>query len=80
MLEGLVVGTIVTAAALYAIWALLPIEARRRLARRLVATSTRGRWPAWLRRGAAALDQRARATGDPCGSCGARPDKDDTRS
>jgi len=79
MLEGLVVGIVVIAAALYACWALLPIEIRRRLARRLVDASARGRWPAWLRRGSAVLHDRTSATGDPCGSCGVHPDKDDTR-
>ena len=79
MLEGLLVGTIVTVAALYAIWALLPIEARRQLARRIVDASARGRWPAWLRRGAEALNDRTIARSDSCGNCGVHPDKDDSR-
>lgn len=79
MLERLVVGAIVVAAAVYAIWALLPLEARQRLARRLVEMSGRGRWPAWLRSGAAALDQRAGTSGDPCANCSAHQARDDAK-
>jgi hypothetical protein len=74
MLEALVVGLIVLAAALYAAWALTPATVRARAARRLGAW---GRLPgrsAWAASATAALEQAAaRRLDSACGNCSAAP-------
>jgi hypothetical protein len=74
MLEALVVGLIVLAAALYAAWALTPATVRARAARRLGAW---GRLPgrsAWAAHATTALEQAAaRRLDSACGNCSAAP-------
>jgi hypothetical protein len=72
MIELLLVGTIVLAAALYATWALMPAPARQRLARRLARLSAASGVPAWLQRGARSLERRTIATSGHCEGCSSK--------
>jgi alkylhydroperoxidase family enzyme len=69
MLQTLLVGSIVTGAAVYSAWALMPATTRRRLALRgsqlAGGTSTAG----WRGRLARALAGLAQASGGGCGDC-----------
>jgi len=61
-MQNLLVGLIVLACAVYAVWALLPMGWRRVLARRLAATP----WPAPIKRRL----QQAAQPGNACGCNG----------
>jgi hypothetical protein len=69
MLQTLLVGSIVTGAAVYSAWALMPATTRRRLALRGArlagGTSTTG----WRGRVARALSGLAQASGGRCDDC-----------
>lgn len=69
MLEGLLVGVIVTAAAAYAVWALLPATLRLRFAQRFGAWAKRPGRPAWLGRAASGAEHAARAKLGGCSDC-----------
>jgi hypothetical protein len=71
MLEGLLVGAIVTAATAYAVWALLPASLRLRAARRFGAWARRPGRPTWVGRAASAMERAALARLGGCSDCGA---------
>lgn len=71
MLEGLLVGAIVTAAAAYAVWALLPASLRLRVARRFGAWAQRPGRPGWLGRVASGIERAALARLGGCSDCSA---------
>jgi len=71
MLEAIVVGLIVLAAALYATWTLLPAAVRLRLAQR---AGDWGRQPGragWLQRASTAVETAARKRAGACSDCSA---------
>lgn len=71
MLEAILVGLIVLAAALYATWTLLPAIVRLRLAQRL---GEWGRSPGrarWLQRASGAVEAAARKRAGGCSDCSA---------
>lgn len=74
MHEAIVVGLIVAAAVVYAIWALLPAALRLRLAQGVHRRVSRPGMPATLARTAAALERAARARMGGCSDCGAVQD------
>ena len=84
MWQTVVAGLIVTAAAVYALWALMPAVLRLRLAQRVAAAARRAGRPQWLVRTTAALERVALRNAGGCTECGAvqaeprrprRPDK-----
>ena len=80
MIEMLLVGVIVLAAACYSTWALMPAPARQRLARRLLALADGGWCPAWIGRRIRAVASGPAAPGGPCDGCSSgRPTDDPSR-
>ena len=71
MIESLLVGAIVSIAAAYAVWALLPATPRLRLARRFGNWARDPRRPAWLGRVASGVERAARARLGGCSDCDA---------
>ena len=71
MLEALLVGLIVLAAALYATWTLLPAAVRLRIAQRVGAWGRRPGRAAWLQRASTAVEMAARKRAGACGDCSA---------
>jgi hypothetical protein len=71
MLEGLLVGAIVTMAAAYAVWALLPATLRLRCAQRLGSWARGAHRPGWLARAASGVERAARARVGGCSDCSA---------
>ena len=70
-MESIIVGLIVCAAALYAVWALLPPMTRLKLARRLAQeTGSSESAPGWWRRFVARLESKASAAPPDCANCG----------
>jgi hypothetical protein len=76
MLEAILVGLIVLAAALYATWTLLPASVRLRLAGRIGAWGRSPGRAGWLQRAAAAVEAQARRRAGACGDCrAAQPER-----
>lgn len=73
MWQSMVAGLIVLAAAVYAVWALMPAVLRLRLAQRLSASVRRSGRPLWLVRATAALERVARRGAGGCSDCSAMP-------
>lgn len=71
MLEGLIVGVIVTFAAAYAVWSLLPAVTRMRCAQRFSAWARAPRRPGWLGRVASGIERAAQARLGGCSDCSA---------
>lgn len=71
MWEAILVGLIVFAAALYAVWRLLPTAVRLRAARQFADWTGRPGRPAWLRRVSASVETAARRGAGACSDCGA---------
>ena len=71
MLEAILVGLIVLAAALYATWTLLPAAVRLRLARRLGEWGRRPGRARWLQRASTAVETAARKRAGACSDCSA---------
>jgi hypothetical protein len=69
MVESLLIGLIVLAAAGYAVWALLPVSTRRRLALRGVETLGGPGAPGVAGRTAGLLQKIASAPGGGCSDC-----------
>jgi len=77
MIEMLLVGVIVLAAACYSTWALMPAPARQRLARRLLALSEADWCPGWIGRRIRAAASGPGISGSPCDGCAPGRAKDD---
>lgn len=73
MLQTLLVGAIVTVAAAYAVWALVPGLTRLELARKLGAWGRAPGRAAWIARATAAIERTAAERQGGCGSCGSGP-------
>ena len=74
MLQTLLVGAIVTVAAVYAVWALVPGSTRLDLARKLGAWGRAPGRPAWIARSTSAIERTAAARQGGCSGCSsARP-------
>lgn len=72
MWQAILTGLIVLAATLYAGWTLMPGALRLRLARSFGGWARRPGLPAWLGRGATALESRAaRRHSGACSDCSA---------
>jgi hypothetical protein len=71
MLEAILVGLIVLAAALYAAWRLLPASLRLRVAHRIADWGRRPGHPAWLRRASMSVEATARRGVGACSDCSA---------
>jgi hypothetical protein len=71
MLEAILVGLIVLAAALYASWTLLPAAVRLRFAQRCGDWGRRPGRAGWLQRASIAVESAARKRAGACGDCGA---------
>ena len=71
MLEAILVGLIVLAAALYATWTLLPAAVRLRLAQRCGEWGRRPGGAGWLQRAAMAVESAARKRAGGCSDCSA---------
>jgi hypothetical protein len=71
MWQTVVAGLIVLAAAVYAMWALMPAVLRLRLTERLAASARRAGRPRWLVRATAALERVARQGAGGCSHCSA---------
>jgi hypothetical protein len=69
MLEGILVGLIVLAAALYAIWTLLPAAVRLRFARRLGEWGRKPGRAGWLQRASSAVEVAAGRRAGACSDC-----------
>ena len=69
MIEMLLVGVIVLAAACYSMWALMPAAARQRLARRLLVLTDAGLCPDWIGRRIRAAASGPGNSGGPCDGC-----------
>ena len=70
LLELVLVGLLVVAAATYAIWTLLPAALRLRAAERILRWAERDGQRAGLARVAAVLERNARARLAACSNCG----------
>ncbi len=73
MWQSILVGLIVMVAALYAVWALLPAQPRRRLAQAIAARTRNPRYPAWLGRAGETLERDSLRRLGVCGDCGGDP-------
>mgnify|MGYP001167376628 CR=1 FL=1 len=71
MLEAILVGLIVLAAALYATWTLLPAAVRLRLAQRCGDWGRRPGRAGWLQRASMAVESAARKRAGGCTDCSA---------
>jgi len=71
MLEAVLVGLIVLAAALYATWTLLPASVRLRLAQRVGQWGRKPGRAGWLQRGSMAVESAARKRAGACSDCSA---------
>ena len=71
MLEAILVGLIVLAAALYATWTLLPAVVRLRLAQRCGEWGRRPGRAGWLQRASLAVETAARKRAGGCSDCSA---------
>lgn len=71
MLEAILVGLIVLAAALYATWTLLPATVRLRLAQRCGEWGRRPGRAGWLLRASTAVESAARRRAGACSDCSA---------
>jgi hypothetical protein len=71
MLEAILVGLIVLAAALYTTWTLLPAAVRLRLAQRCGEWGRRPGRAGWLQRASTAVETAARRRAGACGDCSA---------
>ena len=71
MWQTVIAGLIVLAAAVYALWTLMPAVLRLRLTQRLAASAGRAGRPMWLVRTTAALERVARRRAGGCSECGA---------
>jgi hypothetical protein len=71
MLEAILVGLIVLAAALYATWTLLPAAVRLRLAQRCGEWGRRPGRAGWLQRASLAVESAARKRAGGCSDCSA---------
>jgi hypothetical protein len=71
MWESILVGLIVLAAVLYAIWRMLPAGLRLRTAHHIGEWGRRPGRPAWLQRASTALEAAARGGVGACSDCSA---------
>lgn len=71
MWEAILVGLIVVAAALYAVWRLLPAAVRLRAARQFVVWAGHPGRPEWLRRVSTSVESAARRGAGACSDCSA---------
>jgi hypothetical protein len=71
MWEASLVGLIVLAATLYAIWRLLPASLRLRTARRIAERGRRPGSPAWLKHASIAVEAAAHRGIGACSDCSA---------
>ena len=71
MLEAILVGLIVLAAALYATWTLLPATVRLSFAQRCGEWGRRPGRARWLQRASTAVETAARRRAGSCSDCGA---------
>ena len=71
MWEAILVGLIVLAAILYAIWRLLPATLRLRAAHAIAEWGSRPGRPAWLHRASTAVEAAARRGVGACSDCSA---------
>ena len=69
MWQTVISGLIVSVAAAYALWTLMPAVLRLRLAQRLAAASRRSGRPRWLVRTTASLERVARRGAGGCSEC-----------
>jgi hypothetical protein len=80
MFEGIIVAILVTGAAFYSVWALIPGGTRLRLAGWLRRRVGHSATPAPIRRATARLEKDARSRLGGCDGCPASPpDPDETR-
>jgi len=70
VLQSLLVAAIVTAAAGYAVWSLVPGTMRLRWARRLGSWGRAEGRSAWIARLTGGIERRAAASEGGCGGCG----------
>ena len=73
MLQTLLVGAIVTVAAVYAVWAMVPGSTRLGLARKLGAWGRAPGRPAWLARATGAIERTAAERQGGCSGCSSVP-------
>lgn len=73
MLQTLLVGAIVTVAAVYAVWALVPGPTRLDLARRLGTWGRAPGRPAWIARATGAIERAAGQRHGGCSGCSSVP-------